>query len=51
MWQKKETTNREPISMEEYLNKRKSERKESDKETLNPLCMEGGQWILAELYM
>lgn len=51
MWQKKENTNREPISMEEYLNKRKSERKEREKETLNPLGAEGGQWIWAELYM
>lgn len=51
MWQKKENTNRESISMEEYLVKRKRKREKDDADRVNPLYLEGGQLILAELYM
>lgn len=51
MWQKKENTNRESISMEEYLIKRKKKREDDDSDRVNPFHLESGQLILAELYM
>lgn len=50
MWQKKESDNRETISMEEYLVRKKQEKKEINRDRQN-LLSENKNWILAELYM
>lgn len=51
MWQKKENNNRESISIEEYLVKRKRKREENEADRGSSFHLESGQWMLAELYM
>ena len=49
MWQKKESGNKENLSIEEYLVRRKNIREESPAGIQGLILPENRQWIFAEL--
>lgn len=51
MWQKKEKNDRETISIEEYLVRRKRKNREENPDRRSFIQPENRTWILAQLYM